>query len=279
MFRGTTPTFTFKLPFAASTLTQAVVSFRQPGGVSIDRELKDCTVSGDTLSCSLTEAETLSLRALTLYAVEIQLRVGVGEAHGIAGILRPRGADFKGRCLMTLEVEFQMDPMTLKAEMGEIYDVTGDEYENGYRDGVAAEQAVTDSIIDRSISGEYVNDRVTKVGDYAFLGCSALTSAHFQNAASVGNYAFYKCSTLVSVEFPSATSIGNYAFQQCGALVTLILRAESCRLTDVGAFNQTPIAAGTGYVYVPDEFVESYRANKVWATYAAQIKPLSELEG
>lgn len=81
MFRGTTPTFAFKLPFQASTLTAAVVSFRQPGGVSIDRSLAGCTVSGDTLSVSLTEAETLSLRALTLYPVEIQLRVGVGEAR------------------------------------------------------------------------------------------------------------------------------------------------------------------------------------------------------
>lgn len=81
MFRGTTPTFTFKLPFQASTLTAAVVSFRQLGGVSIDRSLADCTVSGDTLSVSLTEAETLSLRAMTLYPLEIQLRVGVGEAR------------------------------------------------------------------------------------------------------------------------------------------------------------------------------------------------------
>lgn len=81
MKRGTTPTFSFTLPIEASSLTAAVISFRQPGGVSFDKTLADCTVDGKTLSVSLTEAETLSFRALTLYPVEIQLRVGVGEAR------------------------------------------------------------------------------------------------------------------------------------------------------------------------------------------------------
>lgn len=81
MYRGTTPTFHFTLPIEAGTITAAAVSFRQPGGASIDKTLADCTLSGNTLTCSLTEEETLSLRALTLYPMEIQLRVGVGAAR------------------------------------------------------------------------------------------------------------------------------------------------------------------------------------------------------
>lgn len=69
----------FKLPFGVDTITAAVVSFRQPGGVSIDKTLEDCTLSDNTLSVSLTEEETLSLRAMTPYPLEIQLRVGVGQ--------------------------------------------------------------------------------------------------------------------------------------------------------------------------------------------------------
>lgn len=47
--------------------------------MSIDKTLEDCTLSDNTLSVSLTEEETLSLRAMTPYPLEIQLRVGVGQ--------------------------------------------------------------------------------------------------------------------------------------------------------------------------------------------------------
>lgn len=81
MYRGTTPTFTFKLPIDADTITAASVMFRQPGREPMEKTLADCTLDGQTLTCSLTEDETLSLQALTLYPLEIQLRVGVGSAR------------------------------------------------------------------------------------------------------------------------------------------------------------------------------------------------------
>lgn len=86
MRRGTTPTFTFTLEFDASLLTKATVSFRQAGGVIIDKDLADCVVESNTLTVSLTEAETLSLRAMTLYPMEIQLRAGIGEARLVSQI-------------------------------------------------------------------------------------------------------------------------------------------------------------------------------------------------
>lgn len=81
MYRGTTPTFNFKLPIEADTITAASVTFRQAGSVNIEKTLDDCTISEDTLTVSLTEEETLSLRSGTVCPLEIQLRVGVGEAR------------------------------------------------------------------------------------------------------------------------------------------------------------------------------------------------------
>lgn len=81
MFRGTTPTFNFTLPIQAETVTEAAVSFCQSTGLSIDKTLADCTLSGNTLSVSLTEAETLSLTSGKMYPLLIQLRLGVGEAR------------------------------------------------------------------------------------------------------------------------------------------------------------------------------------------------------
>lgn len=36
---------------------------------------------------------------------------------------------------MIFDVKLDMEPMTLTVEMGEVYDVSGDEYERGYEDG------------------------------------------------------------------------------------------------------------------------------------------------
>lgn len=81
MYRGTTPTFTFNLPIRADSITALNITFRQPGREAIEKTLADCSSDGQTLTCSLTEAETLSLHAATAAPLEIQLRAGVGEAR------------------------------------------------------------------------------------------------------------------------------------------------------------------------------------------------------
>ena len=58
------------------------------------------------------------------------------------------------------------------------------------------------------------------VADYAFSGCTGLTSVEIPNSVTnIGNYAFYGCTGLTSVTIPnSVTSIGGYAFQNCSGL-------------------------------------------------------------
>ena len=80
---------------------------------------------------------------------------------------------------------------------------------------------VARKLIDRTISGDYSNDRVTSIGEYAFYRCSNLTTADFHVATSIGNSAFYGCSILTAADFPVATSIGEYAFYNCSNLTTV----------------------------------------------------------
>ena len=61
---------------------------------------------------------------------------------------------------------------------------------------------------------------VTKIGDYAFYGCSGLTSVVISESdTKIGDNAFAYCSNLTSVTIPEGvTSIGNSAFYSCNGL-------------------------------------------------------------
>ena len=110
-------------------------------------------------------------------------------------------------------------------------------------------------LIRRALSGKYTNNTVTSIGSSAFSGCYKLTTADFQ----------------------AITSIGSNAFIGCSALTALILRSEAITdLWDAKAFGSTPIASGTGYIYVPSSLVDSYKVASNWSAYAEQIRAIED---
>lgn len=116
------------------------------------------------------------------------------------------------------------------------------------------DESLTNSIIDRSIT-EIHDNYITSVGSYAFDYCSVLTAADFQAVTSVGEGAFYGCSKLTA----------------------LILRSETmATLVGTNALASTPIASGTGYIYVPAALVDAYKAATNWSTYANQIRAIED---
>ena len=79
MYRGTTPTLTFRLPIDTGGITVLSVAVAQGRQVKIEKTLSDVHLDGNVISCTLTEDETLSLTAGASIEAKIQLRVGVGE--------------------------------------------------------------------------------------------------------------------------------------------------------------------------------------------------------
>ena len=118
----------------------------------------------------------------------------------------------------------------------------------------------------------------TSISTYAFRNCSALTTADFPVATSISTYAFYGCTSLTTADFPVATSIGSNTFYGCTSLTSLTLSNTTtiATLSSTSAFQNTPIANGTGHIYVPDHLVDGYKTATNWNTYANQILPISQ---
>ena len=169
----------------------------------------------------------------------------------------------------------------------------------------------TYKLLEKTISGEYENDRVTSVGDYAFYTCKQVASLNFSKVTSIGENGFCSCENAETANFPVLKSIGKYAFSgmykmtcfdfpalesipayafdNCWRLTGVILRRNAvCTLQNVSAFNachhfngQThtafnPSGLKDGYIYVPRSLVDSYKAATNWSNYASQIRAIED---
>ena len=157
-----------------------------------------------------------------------------------------------------------------------------------------------DLLVERpSTFTEYTNDRVTKIGAYAFHR-SSIQKFLFPNVESIGTGAFSNSSALGKILFPKVASTLSSAFNACtileivgfGAMVTVggsgcfsysnlldtvIFSSPSlCTLSNTSAFTRTPIADGTGYIYVPKALVAEYKTATNWAVYAAQFRAIED---
>ena len=110
----------------------------------------------------------------------------------------------------------------------------------------------------------------------AFRECKALTFFEHENVIYL-RAAFVNCTALVRVDITTSKAIEAQTFSGCSALTAFILRNTTlCSLANANAFTNTPIASGTGYIYVPSALVDSYKAATNWSTYAAQIRAIED---
>lgn len=118
--------------------------------------------------------------------------------------------------------------------------------------------------------GQFQNTQLTKVAD---LGEITSIPAGYNSSRGV----FHTCLQLNTVLLPSTiTSIGAYTFYNCSSLTSIISLATTVPTLGSNVFAGTPIASGSGYIYVPDASVDAYKAATNWAQFSDVIKPISE---
>ena len=120
---------------------------------------------------------------------------------------------------------------------------------------------------------------VTTIGNRCFYMAESLTSANLPLVTALPADTF-RNSSIQTADFSAVTNINRTAFTDCTSLETLIIRTPSvCVISDISvALRGSKIAAGTGYIYVLDDLVDSYKAATNWVALANQIKPISALE-
>ena len=123
------------------------------------------------------------------------------------------------------------------------------------------------TLLDGTISGDYVNSTVGTVRPYAFFGFrGAELRLTFKNAIRVENNAFFYSPAIRRVDLWKAESIGD-GWGYSGVTVLIIRTPDkvctrpSSMGSNVNEFN----------LYVPSELVNSYKPDENWSSMASRI--------
>ena len=146
----------------------------------------------------------------------------------------------------------------------------------------------------------YSTSRTEGIRAYAFYSCLLLESIDCPNTVEIGNNAFESCNSLTEVSFPKVTTIQTMVFQNCNSITkadfgsatqfasavfrraysleTLIIRTTTgvSFCSSATMLTSTPIANGTGYIYVPQALIEQYKVATNWVTYASQFRAIED---
>lgn len=209
--------------------------------------------------------------AIKLRVSELTARLRVAEevphmTVGNARVIYTGGEPYTGEYTVT-----PTDTEQIAASAGTY--VTG-----GIKVGAASGRAeIEDAIVTCTLT-EYTNNRVTQFGRYIFFRFTSLGTVCSTSVESILVSAFNGCSSLTKADFSALKTIDSSVFNGCLKLATLILRDASgvCSLNSTGVFQSTPIASGTGYIYVPSALVDAYKAATNWSTYADQIRAIED---
>lgn len=132
---------------------------------------------------------------------------------------------------------------------------------------------------------------MTSIGYQGLYGCDLVKHLNLPKVTSTSEQGCYGCYNLESIRFLSNIySFGSSHFANCYSLKALIIGGSTMtNIFNTNTFNNCYHLLGTVnetynpngdkdcFIYVHDNLLEKYKSATNWATYADQIKPISEL--
>lgn len=120
----------------------------------------------------------------------------------------------------------------------------------------------------------------------SFGSCTSLETITLPLVQEIGGHCFNNCTSLRVIDLPSCTKMtGHSNFINCPFEALILRSATVCDLSQlydttgnnwVYSFRNSGLANGTGYVYVPRDLLDSYKAAIVWSYYPSQFRALED---
>ena len=124
----------------------------------------------------------------------------------------------------------------------------------------------------------YVNT-IERLGDKATLDGlidGTLTEFVDDSIATINACGFRGKSNITLLDFKALTQIPVSAFDGVSLTSLILRRTIRINLMNINALSKTPIANGTGYIYVPKALIEDYKVSTNWTTYADRFRALED---
>lgn len=123
--------------------------------------------------------------------------------------------------------------------------------------------------------------RLKKVNNNVFAACTSLKSLNLPECEQLTSNSVRDCSALEKIDLPKTEIINTNVFLNCSMLSAVILRANTmAALSSGNSFNNTPIASGTGYIYVPATLKSQYEQATNWSVFQFRaIEDYPEITG
>lgn len=117
-----------------------------------------------------------------------------------------------------------------------------------------------------------------KIGGYAFRYNNQITSITLPSLKKTASTfrVFEECSNLTRLDLGPIEQIHTYWFADTNLTVLILRGSTMASLSNVNAFANTPIQAGTGYIYVPKDLIDSYKIATNWTTFASQLRAIED---
>ena len=122
-------------------------------------------------------------------------------------------------------------------------------------------------INNKEIRDLVIPDDVTYIGDYAFRGCTNITSVTMgENVTKIGTSAFSGCKNCASITIgENVTSIGSWAFNGCSAMTSLTSLPRKVPSTTSNSFDSA--IKDQTILYVPSAALEAYSSKAPWSDF------------